>query len=201
MVDDYAKQLDELERLRRINAIYGAVIARYRNYIAQEEGISVAELPRLVTPKNSAVAKKAKELLSGIDRFNYERDFYEASVLAYNFVKDSIREVILPMEFWLEPEEVLEFSAGEKIDRYVLLCSLLIAMGNPSSRILMYTKGEKTFALVYYELGGKIYAMNFDSGIKRFEKKEELLSEYGIMNADEVTMAYEFNDKMYIDIA
>ena len=32
---------------------------------------------------------------------------------------------------WLEPAETMEFGAGEKLDRYTLLCSLIIALGNP----------------------------------------------------------------------
>ncbi len=189
---------EELERYKRLNAIYWAIISRYKDYISNDESISVAELPRLVTPKNPEIVKKAKEILSGFDPFDFDKNFYDASVLAYDFVKNNITSIVLPIEFWLEPSETLEFGTGEEIDRYTLLCSMLVAMGNPSSKILIVVKNEKVKATLYYELAGSVYLMDFNTGITKLESRESLLERY---NIDDDTTAYEFNDKMYLDIS
>jgi hypothetical protein len=186
----------DFERLRKLNAIYLRIINRYRDHIGEEESLSVAELPRLVTPKNRSVVEKAEEIKNGFEQYSYERDFYAASVTAYEFVRNKIDEINLPVEFWLEPAETIEFAAGEKLDRYTLLCSLIIALGNPSAKILIIEKNERLNPVLYYELDG-IYLISFDSEIRKFGTKEEMLAQIGI---EEDLVAYEFNDKMYIDI-
>ncbi|MCL4388010.1 hypothetical protein M1567_02560, partial [Candidatus Marsarchaeota archaeon] len=137
-----------------------------------------------------------EEIKNGFEQYSYERDFYAASVTAYEFVRNKIDEINLPVEFWLEPAETIEFAAGEKLDRYTLLCSLIIALGNPSAKILIIEKNERLNPVLYYELDG-IYLISFDSEIRKFGTKEEMLAQIGI---EEDLVAYEFNDKMYIDI-
>ncbi len=188
---------DELERLKKLNGIYLRIINRYGEHIENEESISVAELPRLVTPKDQSVMKKAEEIMNGFSPYEYNRDFYSASVIAYEYVRDNIDQIVLPIEFWLEPSETMEFGAGEKLDRYTLLCSILIALGNPSAKILIVEKAERLEPSLYYEFEGSIYVMNFGKNISRIKDREELLRSEGIT---EDAVAYEFNDKMYIDI-
>ncbi|MEM0154597.1 MAG: hypothetical protein QW814_02060 [Methanothrix sp.] len=186
----------DFEKLRKLNAIYLRIINRYRDYIGEEESLSVAELPRLVTPKDRSVMEKAEEIKSGFDHYVYEKDFYAASVTAYEFVRKKIETINLPVEFWLEPAETMEFGAGEKLDRYTLLCSLIIALGNPSAKILIIEKNDRLNPVLYYELDG-IYLIDFDSGIRKFSSKDEMLANIDI---GEDSVAYEFNDKMYVDI-
>lgn len=191
------EELNETERLRKLNAIYLRIINRYGSYIANDESVSVAELPRLVTPKDPAVAKKAKDIMSNFSPYEYSRDFYSAAVMAYDYVRKEIYPIVLPVEFWLEPNETMEFGAGEKLDRYTLLCSLIIALGNPSAKILIVEKSERLEPTLYFEFDGSFYSMNFESDIAKLESREELLKNLGITDD---TVAYEFNDKMYIDI-
>ncbi|MCL5101839.1 MAG: hypothetical protein M1544_00580 [Candidatus Marsarchaeota archaeon] len=191
------EELNETERLRKLNAIYLRIINRYGSYIANDESVSVAELPRLVTPKDPAVAKKAKDIMSNFSPYEYSRDFYSAAVMAYDYVRKEIYPIVLPVEFWLEPNETMEFGAGEKLDRYTLLCSLIIALGNPSAKILIVEKSERLEPTLYFEFNGSFYSMNFESDIAKLESREELLKNLGITDD---TVAYEFNDKMYIDI-
>jgi hypothetical protein len=197
MPEKDSEPLKELERLRKLNAIYLRIINRYNSYIGEDESISVAELPRLITPKDPQVLKKAKEIIESFEAYEYDRDFYAASIKAYEFVKSEIEPIVLPVEFWLEPSETLEFGAGEKLDRYTLLCSLLIALGNPSTKILITEKNERLSPILYYEFNS-IYMLDFDNEIRKFESKKELLAHLGM---DDDTIAYEFNDKMYLDIA
>ena len=188
----------EEERLSRLNRLYLAIISRYKDYIQEKEGLSVVELPVLVTPKDEAVAKKVADIKSGFGNYDYERDFRQAAAVAFSFVKDEIDGVILPLEFWLTPKDTLEHMMGDVIDKNILLCSMLVGLGNPSTKVLMRIKGENFGAFVYYEFENKIYMLDLDGGMKEFSGKEAMIASLGI---DDDTTAYEFNNQTYLDIS
>jgi hypothetical protein len=194
-VDEEGK---ESERLNRLNRLYLAIIARYKDYIQEKEGLSVAELPTLVTPKDEAVAKKVSEIKSGFGIYEYDRDFRQAGSTAFSFVKDEIDGVILPLEFWLSPKDTLEYRMGDVIDKNILLCSMLVSLGNPSAKVLMRIKDESFSAFVYYEFENKIYMFDLGSDVKEFSGKEAMIASLGI---DDDTTAYEFNNQTYFDIS
>ena len=52
---------------------------------------------------------------------------------------------------------------------------------------------------VYFEFNGRITAMDLEKGVGKFENRESMLRSLGISDKSEAT-AYEFNDKMYIDL-
>lgn len=194
MEDEKDKTIDhEL----KINQLYLAIIARYKEYIEEMEHLSIAELPSLVTPKNDLVMKKANEIKNAFGMYNYNDNFYEASVEAFYFVKKEIEDIAMPLEFWLRPEETLSFGVGDILDKNILLCTILIVLGNPSSKVLVYVKEGSRKVLTYYELDNKAYLLDFASGFKKFESRDALVKSLG--DEAEAT-CYEFNDKMYIDI-
>jgi transglutaminase-like putative cysteine protease len=178
--------------------LYLMIIDRYKDYIEQKESLSVAELPTLVTPNNELVVKKVNEIKAEFGNYSYELNFYDASVKAFNFVKNEIESVVLPVQFWLTPEETLTFGVGDEIDKSILLCSMLVALGNPSSKVLMHMKDGKRRTFVYFEFGGAAYMLDNENGINKFKNADELIASLGI---GEDTVAYEFNDRMYRDIA
>ncbi|MFI5412653.1 MAG: hypothetical protein ACHQX1_02070 [Candidatus Micrarchaeales archaeon] len=194
MEDEKDKTIDhEL----KINQLYLAIIARYKEYIEEREHLSIAELPSLVTPKNDLVMKKATEIKNTFGMYNYTENFYEASVDAFYFVKKEIEDIAMPLEFWLKPEETLSFGVGDILDKNILLCTILIVLGNPSAKVLVYVKDSSRKVLTYYELEKKAYLLDFASGFKKFENRDALVKSLG--EPEEAT-CYEFNDKMYIDI-
>lgn len=194
---DVKGQQDQLEHLDRLNRIYLAIIMRYVSYIEEKESISVAELPTLVTPSNAEIIKKADTLKSKFAAYTYENNFFEASMAAFEFVKDKIEYVSLPLQFWLMPEETLQFMAGDIIDKNVLLCSLIISLGNPSAKVLIKIQNESRKVITYYEFNHRIYVLNVEDGVTEYDSRNSMLES---INADDDTIAYEFNDKMYIDI-
>lgn len=188
----------EAERLSRLNRLYLAIISRYKDYIQEKEGLSVAELPTLVTPKDEAVAKKVSEIKNAFGTYEYDRDFHQAGARAFSFVRDEIDNVILPLEFWLSPKDTLAYMMGDVTDKNILLCSMLVGLGNPSAKVLMRIKDESFSAFVYYEFGGRICMFDLDNGTKEFAGKEAMTASLGI---DEDTTAYEFNNQTYFDIS
>ena len=187
----------DAERLDTLNKIYLTIISRYKDYIEEKEGLSVAELPTLVTPKNMVVAKKVEEIESGLGHYRYDADFYDASVMAFNFVKDEVGDAVLPLQFWLTPEETLAFLMGDAFDKNVLLCSLIIGLGNPSCKVFTTIKDDSRRIFVYYEFSGAVHMLDLKDGIKSFSDKDSMLVSLGM---DEDTVAYEFNDRSYSDI-
>ncbi len=186
------------ERLGKLNQVYLAIISRYKDYIEDKESISVAELPILITPKDRLVARLADDIRNSFAQYDYESDFKEASMRAFSFVRDKVDDVALPLQFWLSVEEVLTFMVGDTMDKNILLCSVLISLGNPSAKVLAVVKDNAQRILVYYELAGRLQVFELDKGAREFGSFEELKKHISV---DDDSTAYEFNDKMYVDIS
>ncbi|MGC8537742.1 MAG: hypothetical protein ACP5MZ_02020 [Candidatus Micrarchaeia archaeon] len=190
---------DSLDRYVRLNNIYLLIISKYKEYIEEKEELSVAELPTLVTPKAAMVARKAADIKGEFDNYDYDANFPDAAMKAFDFVLKDIGDAALPIEFWLMPEETLRFMLGDITDKSILLCSILIALGNPSSKVVVVSRDSTRSIYVYYEFGGSIVMMDVENGkIEKFGNKDEMLKEF---NLDDESAAYEFNDQMYVDIS
>jgi hypothetical protein len=185
------------DREFRLNQTYLAIISRYKDYIEEKEGLSVAELPTLVMPNNDKVKQKAEELKSGFLNYVYQSNFQEAATRSYEFVKKELDDVVLPLQFWLTPDETLEFMMGDGMDKNILLCSLLIRLGNPSSKVLVKMIDNSRKVFVHYEFKEKIYLLDIENGIKEFASREAMIK---TMEIGDETIAYEFNNQMYADI-
>ncbi len=191
---------NDAELLKKYNLLYLEIIMRYRGYIEENEDLSVAELPNLVTPEEESVVGFADNLKSTIQNYALEQNFREAAEKAYKYVKSTITQVELPVDFWLSPDQVIKSGAGDVFDKAVLLCSLLIALGCVSTRIIVVTRQDDRRFVVYSEYGKGLLAFDLDNGISEFQSKDELLADLKIKDGGEVT-AYEFNDKMYNNLA
>ncbi len=181
----------------KLNEIYLAIISRYKDYIEEKEEISVAELPRLVTPRGTNVVEIVSEIRDAFDPYVYENNFNRAAKIAYDFVHDKVREINLPLQFWLTPDETIKFMAGDRIDRSILLCSMLISLGNPSSKVLVAIKERRRDAYVYFSFSNKYHIIDIENGISSHASRDEMISSLEI---NEDGTAYEFNDKSYADI-
>lgn len=199
--EETADNLNQLQKnlleQTKINQIYISIILRYKEYIEEKEHISVAELPRFVTPKNTKIQEKVTNFKSTFGTYIYERDFYYASLLGYDFIKKEIDDINLPLEFWFYPNEILEFKIGDIMDKNILLCSLLIGLGNPSTKVFAIINNNKQDIFTYYEFNEKIYKFDIKNDISVFESKEKMISDLLI---NENTIAYEFNNQIYNDI-
>ncbi|MGC8669813.1 MAG: hypothetical protein ACP5TL_01515 [Candidatus Micrarchaeia archaeon] len=191
-----SKNTSENSRLERLNRVYLAIILRYKDIIEEKESISVAELPTLITPKDPQIIEKAEEIKKDFPNYIYDRDFYEASKKAFEFVKSQIQDIVLPVQFWLDPSETLNFQVGDLMDKNVLLCSLLISLGNPSAKVLVEVDNAMT-VFVYFGYLNAYYLMDIKGGIKKFNSKEEI---YESVITGEDSAAYEFNNQSYSDI-
>ncbi len=192
---------DDAELVKRYNKLYLDVIMRYRDHIEESEHMHVAELPKLVTPDDEAVQLEAKNIAATLPSYRYDDNFPDAARIAFEYVREKILSVSLPIQFWLLPRQTLSDGAGDVFDKAMLLCSLLIALGNRSSKVIIRTKGDDDKAFVVYaEFKDKILSFDLERGIREYANKDEMLNLLGIRDKGDIT-AYEFNDKMYTDLS
>ena len=85
---------------------------------------------------------------------------------------------------------------GDVIDKNILLCSLLVALGNPSSKVLVVIDGNMR-SYNYFEFNGRHWLVDLSTGIKEFGSREAMLSSISI---GEDSTVYEFNNQRYEDI-
>jgi hypothetical protein len=194
------EKMDDNDSLKAYNSIYLEIIMRYKEQIEDNEGLYVANLPRLVTPEEDSVVLLAKEIQGNFPVYNYDENFPEAARLAHAYVKGRIMSISLPVQFWLTPSQAIRYGAGDIFDKAVLLCSLLIAMGNFSSRVVVVAKETERTFIVYSEFKGRLIVMNVNGEAKDYASLDDLLRELDV-ESDENTTAYEFNNKMYRNIA
>lgn len=192
--------MKEDELLKKYNRLYLEIIMRYKDTIEKGEKLYVAELPKLITPEDEAVVSLVKSITSAFPSYSSEADFYDAVRQAHKYVKDSITTVTPPMEFWLKPAQAVEIEAGDIFDKAVLLCSMMIAMGNVTTKIMAVVSEDKKRFTVYCEFKGKILSVDVENDISEFQNREELMANMGVRANADIT-AYEFNDKMYNDLA
>jgi len=202
MVDDSKerKSDEDIETLKRYNQLYLEIIMRYKEYIEENENLYVAELPKLITPDNESVVGLANKIKSQFPIYSYNENFPDAVRIAYSYVKEDILLVNLPIQFWLKPEEVIRCGAGDIFDKATLLCSLIIALGNVSTKLIIKVEDSEREFVVYSEFNNGIIAVDLERGVKEYKSREELLKAMGVYEENEEMNVYEFNDKMYNSI-
>ncbi len=197
-ISDTYKNYDA-DLMGKLNQIYLMIISRYKNVIENAEELSVAQLPTLVTPKAQEVLLLASQICSDYKPYNYTMDFESAAINAFKIINDKIDEIALSVQFWFTPQDTLHFMAGDKTDKAIVLCSLLITLGNPSSKVVIVSKEEHRGIYVYAQLNKECLLFNFvNNTYMLFDNKESLLEHVKIHESD---AAYEFNDQSYADIA
>jgi hypothetical protein len=182
---------EDINLLRKYNDLYLEIILRYKEQIEEKETLYASDLPTLVSPHSESVVSLAAEFKG--ERYDPDKDFIEAAKKAYDYVRDKITNVNLPIKFWLKPEQVIKHSAGEHFDRYILLCSLLLALGNYTSKVIVAENEQGIRPAVYFIFSEIAYMVDFEEGIKEFEGKEHIL---GYLKNNSLSI-YEFNDKSY----
>lgn len=196
----YMKSMNEAELLKKYNNIYLEIITRYKDYIEENEGLSVVALPKLVTPEDGNVEVVVRGIKEKFPLYSYEENFYDAAAHAYDYVRNNITEISLPFQFWLKPGEAIRYEAGDRFDMAVLLCSILLALGSANAKAIVVSKESGSSFHVYFEWKGRFTLMNLGNGMADYNSFEELTGSLGIMDSEEVS-AYEFNDKLYNDLA
>jgi hypothetical protein len=188
--------MQDEELTKKYNSLYLEIIMRYKDEIEKGETVYVADLPKLVTPGDEAVTTVVKNIMSSYPAYDFEENFLAAAQQAQEYVKDKIATVSSPIQFWLKPNQVISLQAGDSFDKAILLCSMLIALGNPSTKIITSIKDNERKHLIYFEYQNELLCIDLEKGMDKVNSKEELFKRIGV-NKETEMIAYEFNDKMY----
>ncbi|MGA3020609.1 MAG: hypothetical protein ABSD68_01515 [Candidatus Micrarchaeales archaeon] len=191
--------MQDEELTKKYNSLYLEIIMRYKDEIEKGETVYVADLPKLVTPSDEAVVAVIKNITGSFPAYNFDENFLAAAQQAREYLKDKIISVSPPIQFWLKPNQVISLQAGDAFDKVILLCSMLIALGNPSTKIVTSIKENERKHLVYFEYKGELTYIDLENGMNKVNSKEELFEKLGMKKEAEM-IAYEFNDKMYSNL-
>ena len=187
----------ELDASKRRESIYRKIIERYRELIEASESKSIPELRSLVRPQSSSVIELKDTLTKDFKPYEYEKDFLTAAQRAFEFVKDEIKTERIPVEFWLSPKDILELKAADEMDKAILLCSLLIALGNKGAKVVVEMKGGLKHAFVMFSSGNRYYLFDPVHDINLAGSKEILEAQISTEKDEENKIVYEFNDMGY----
>ena len=75
---------------------------------------------------------------------------------------------------------------------------MLVALGNPSSKVFVIKRESGVSTYTYFEFGGKTVLMNVEDGTSVFASRDEMIRQFRIGEDD---TAYEFNHQSYIDVS
>jgi len=185
---------DELRTLQDRIRIYELIIERYRDYIEKSETKTIADLKSLIRPNDEHVQKKKDELIDSIRPYIYEQHFLKAAESAHKFVRE-IRTYTTTINFWLTPKEMIDLRGGDPMDKAVFLCSLLVALENQDTHIIVgMNKGIKV--AVGFMFNNEFTIIDPISTAKAKGEKDKIIDEW----FKEDKRIYEFNDRNYSEL-
>ncbi|OIO21056.1 hypothetical protein AUJ17_03895 [Candidatus Micrarchaeota archaeon CG1_02_47_40] len=170
-------------------SIYRKIIERYERLIEENEAKSVLELKGLVQPNHAKIEGIANAIKEKRHEYSSETDFSDAASEAVEFIS-RIRGVQLPVSFWLSFEEIGELGVADSMDKCIMLCSLLRALGSPDA-VVFLTKAREVF--VGWEFGEKYFLFDAEKNETKKGRKEEMVAQM------KGSLIYTFNDKEYVD--
>lgn len=187
--DTVRRQVQDLKLQLEINRM---ILERYQRFIEDGEAKSIAELRELVRPLDSVVTELKIQIQDQFHPYLYEQHYLPAVQKCLDMLF-AFRTVTLPVNFWMSFSDMARLRAADDIDRAILLCSLLRALGSESARVLI---DKNKGAWVSYVFGDKQYLIDIG---------KRVMSAYPL--ADETLLAfmrqvqYAFNDKEYEDLS
>jgi hypothetical protein len=170
------------------------IIERYRDLIETGETKTVPDLRNLIDPKNKAIMQIRERILGAFHPYIYEEHFEKAAGFAFEFMRDSIGNETLPVDFWLYPEDVLELGVADEMDKAIFLCSLLMALDNDTAKVVVETEGQR-HAFVLVEFLGKFRLMDPVHNVDIIGSREEILKAH--IEGHDYKVIYEFSNKGY----
>lgn len=140
--------------------IYELILMRYKEKIEENEHKSISELREHISPHNEFVKQLNERLSLELKPYEYEKHFPIVLQNCVEYIK-GIKNIELPVSFWIDFKTMDELKVGDLIDQALLLTSLLRSFGSPTAKIFI-TKSRKVY--VGYEWKEEQYLINSESG-------------------------------------
>jgi hypothetical protein len=189
--ENFVERRNEINILKDRIKLLELIIDRYRSTIEQSETKTIADIKAMINAKDPEVKKIADEIKSKFKPYIYERDFLEASKQAHEFIR-TIRTIRTPLDFWLLPKDIIKLKGGDPMDKAVFLCSLLIALDNSDSYVVVGVN-DGTKVAVSFKFKDEWYLIDPTGTGMISGKKEEIIDKW---MGDEKNI-YEFNNNYY----
>ncbi|VVB73613.1 Uncharacterised protein [uncultured archaeon] len=189
--NEFVERRSEANILQDKIRLYELVLGRYRQMIEHSESKTIADLKAMIRPNDETVQKAKEEITSAMRPYIYDQHFDIAAEAAHKTVRE-MRTVKSLIDFWLTPKEMMNLRGGDPMDKAVFLCSLLIALDNPDSYVIVGVDSGIKVA-VGYKFGEQWRLLDTTSKASVSGDKETLLKEWF---GDERNI-YEFNNIYY----
>lgn len=145
--------------------LYAKIIERYKELIEEKEEKNIYELRKMIDPDDKTI----RTLLETNKVENCE----QLLQLIETLLKE-IKNVYLPISFWMTYSEILEVKACEPLQKAMLLCSLV---SNFTEDCYVCKNSNNIFLIFFYEAA--TYQINVSTGeiIKSEKKVDEIIKE------------------------
>lgn len=192
--EEFVERRNEINILKDRIKLLELIIDRYKSTIEQSEIKTIADIKAMVNPKDNEVKRISEEIKSKFKPYIYDRDFLSAAKEAHEFIRQ-IRTIITPIDFWLMPRDIIKLRGGDPMDKAIFLCSILIALDNYDSFVVVGIDSGTKVA-VSFKFKDKWYMVD-PTGREMIEgKKEDLINKWMPDEKD----VYEFNNIIYNQI-
>jgi len=145
--------------------LYAKIIERYKELIEEKEEKNIYELRKMIDVEDKTI----KALLET----NKVENCAQLLQLIESLLKE-IKNVYLPISFWMTYSEILEVKACEPLQKAMLLCSLV---SNFTEDCYVCKNGNNIFLIFFYEAA--TYQINVSTGeiVKSEKKVDEIIKE------------------------
>ncbi len=158
------------------------ILARHKDELEKEEIRSLSRLRQIISPYSEYVSSLKTKILKSLAPYKKEENFLDAVQEIVSHAS-GIEIVQLPIQYSLSFEEMEKFGAASRIDKALLVTSLLRAIGTESAYCIVGNQ----YSLVKFRWLNEQYAVDIDKNeLLSGEKAEEF-----IMNSKP---RYIFND-------
>ncbi|MCX8202605.1 MAG: hypothetical protein N3G74_02275 [Candidatus Micrarchaeota archaeon] len=191
---EFIERRNEINILKDKIKLLELIIDRYRSTIEQSETKTIADIKAMVNPKDTEVKQLSEEIKTKFKPYIYERDFLAAAKEAHECIR-RIRTIRTPIDFWLAPKDIMKLRGGDPMDKSIFLCSLLIALDNYDSFVVVGIN-DGTKVAVSFKFKDTWYFVDPTGSEMISGKKEELVQKWMSEEKD----IYEFNNIHYNQI-
>ncbi len=191
----------EMDSSQHLFKLYRALLEKYSDLINSTERKTIGEIKSLIDPSDLTIQSLVNEYKP--EKYEFERDYLSAAKKLFEFVSRRIKFVQCDLElnFWLNPKEILEQGVAEAEDLSVMLCTLLLALGDEDAEVVIAEMEDaRVHAFVTTEFNGKFILLD-PCQVHEFEEfsgtKTEALQNYSFEGQKVKRYLYKFNNKVY----
>ncbi len=149
------------------------ILERHKDELEKEEIRSLSRLRQIISPYSEYVSSIKTKILGSLAPYQKEKNFLDAVQEVVSHAS-GIEIVQLPIQYSLSFEEMEKLGAASRIDKSLLVASLLRAIGSETACCVIGNQ----YSLVKFNWLNEQYAVDIDKNeILKSEKAEEFIKD------------------------